>query len=223
MHQYVVERYKKCEAFWDEIFSKELIGLPGKSTGNADFDHGINWACKTAETVVDFGCGNGTLLCICAMNGTKIHFGIDLSFEAVKNARKRAEEMPCGEFVFMQGDVLKLMCVGSRFADTVILSNIIDNLYPDDAEDLLNEAHRILKPGGKLLVKLNPFITEKQIEEWGIRRIKANLLDDGLILLNNTTEQWKSFFERLFLVEEYHEIYFPEHDQINRMFMLLKK
>ena len=47
-----------------------------------------------------------------------------------------------------------------------------------------------MKKGGKLLVKLNPYITDEQIEEYGIKKIGDNLLDDGMILWNNTNEMW---------------------------------
>ena len=75
--------------------------------------------------------------------------------------------------------------------DSAILSNIIDNLYPDDAISVLEEIKRILKKNGKLLVKLNPFISDEQIEEYGIKKISGNLLDDGMILWNNTNEEWE--------------------------------
>ena len=68
------------------------------------------------------------------------------------------------------------------------MSNILDNLYPEDAETVLNEVNRLLRPGGKLMVKLNPFLAEEQITEWGIRKIREDLLDDGLILWNRSTE-----------------------------------
>lgn len=70
----------------------------------------------------------------------------------------------------------------------------------------------------RLLVKLNPHLTAEQIEEYQIKVIKDNLLDDGMILWNNTTEEWKEILSRFFTVEKYEEIYYPEHEQTNRMF-----
>ena len=40
------------------------------------------------------------------------------------------------------------------------LAWLTDNLYPDDAISDLEEIKRILKKNGKLLVKLNPFISD---------------------------------------------------------------
>ena len=47
-------------------------------------------------------------------------------------------------------------------------------------------------------------------------------LDDGLILWNNTTEEWENFFNERFEINTYEDIYYPEHNQYNRMFWLLK-
>ncbi|OPJ57632.1 hypothetical protein [Clostridium oryzae] len=85
------------------------------------------------------------------------------------------------------------------------------------------EVERVLKYGGKVLVKLNPYITTEQIAEWNVKVIKDNLLDDGLILLNNTTDEWIKFFERKFEIKQYEEIYYPEYEQYNRMFCLIKR
>ncbi|MFL0253319.1 hypothetical protein ACJDT4_23205 [Clostridium neuense] len=53
--------------------------------------------------------------------------------------------------------------------------------------------------------------------------IKGNLLDDGLILLNNTTEEWTKLFKRKFEIEHYEEIYYPQYEQYNRMFWIVKR
>ena len=103
--------------------------------------------------------------------------------------------------------------------DGVILSNIIDNLFPQDTIKVLTEVKRILKIGGKVLIKLNPFLTDAQIKEWNIKIIEMNFLDDGLYLWNQTTEEWTSLLENYFRILEYKEIYYPEYDQYNRLFL----
>ena len=39
-------------------------------------------------------------------------------------------------------------------------------------------------------MKLNPFLTDDQINEWNIKIIENNFLDDGLYLWNQSTEEW---------------------------------
>ena len=71
----------------------------------------------------------------------------------------------------------------------------------------------MLKKGGKLLVKLNPYITDEQIEEYGIKKIGDNLLDDGMILWNNTNEMWISIFQKKYSIIRYEEIIYEDYAQ----------
>lgn len=218
------KKYEKCITQWNEIFSKLNLSIPtSKSSGNHILDKGIKWLCHGTEKILDFGCGNGTILFLCALNGTKHHIGIDLSKKGIASAEKRKSHISDGEFTFLCGGIENLKNIDSETLDGIVLSNILDNLYPEDAELLINEVYRILKRNGKILVKLNPYITSEQIKEWNIKIIKDNLLDDGLILWNNTTEEWENFFHEKFKINNYEDIYYPEHNQYNRMFWLCKK
>lgn len=214
-----MNKYAKCIELWNEIFKENSLNIPlRKESGNADFDKGIEWVTANAETVLDFGCGNGSVLFLSSFYGTKRHIGIDLSEQAIRSAKLRSEKMESGEYQFLCGGTDILNNVADEAVDAVILSNIIDNLYPEDANTVLNEIKRILRKNGRILIKLNPYLTAEQIEEYHIKVIKDNLLDDGMILWNNTTEEWNHILSRFFTVEKYEEIYYPEHEQINRMF-----
>lgn len=72
------------------------------------------------------------------------------------------------------------------------------------------------------MVKLNPFLTDNQIKEWNIKIIEKNFLDDGLYLWNQSTEEWTELLENYFSILEHKEIYFPGHDQYNRLFLMQK-
>lgn len=215
--------YQRCVDYWDDVFSQEDGAiLKDGCIGNSALQEAIDWVCASTQRILDFGCGNGVMLMLCAYHGTHDHLGIDLSGEAIRCARRKAEQMPVGRFNFLQGGVSALAALSDQSFDAVILSNIVDNLYPDDANKLLAECARILKPGGKALLKLNPYITLAQIEEWGIKTIAGDLLDDGLLLWNQTTEQWRDLLEQYFTIHRLDEIYYPEHDQTNRLFLLKK-
>lgn len=217
------EGYNRCIRHWDEIFSREMGGVPaGPEIGNEGLDEALKWLCLDSETVLDFGCGNATMLFICALLGTKRHIGIDLCEKAIENAKRRAAKMPAGAYEFFSGGVERLGEIPADSTDAVILSNIIDNLYPADAQKLAAECSRILKTGGKALIKLNPHITNEQMQQWGVRVIEGDLLDDGLLLLNRTTERWRAFFEEYFGIERYTEIWYPQHEQTNRLFWVSK-
>ena len=216
--------YAKCIGFWNEVFAREVPVFPkAAKTGIEEFDAGIAWLADGSESVVDFGCGNGTLLFICRNLGTKTHIGIDLSEQAIKSAVERSRAVQNEIFSFINGGTEQLKRIADNSVDAAILSNILDNLYPDDAVSALDEIHRLLKSGGKLLVKLNPFLSEKQIKEWNIKTIEGNLLDDGLLLWNNTDAEWERLFKEKFSTVAKKEIYYKEADQIPRMSLLLKK
>lgn len=215
--------YQRCIKFWDQVFSQEGNAMPnGSTTGNEALDRALFWLCEGSSRVLDFGCGNGTMLFFCAQNGTNEHIGIDLSQEAILCAERKAKRMHSGTFSFLQGGVELLSSIPDASADAVILSNIVDNLYPEDATRLIHESARILKRNGKALVKLNQYLSQQQIEEWNIHPISGNLLDDGLLLWNNTTEEWREFFSMQFEIHFETEVYYPEHDQTNRLFYLIK-
>lgn len=213
--------YQTVKKYWDEVFKNGKPRAPEKSFGNAALDAAADWLCDGADFVVDFGCGNGLALYKCALRGTKRHTGVDLSPEAIASAK--ANPLYGEGFDFICGDVASLEKLETDKADVAILFNIADNLLPEDTEKLLSQIHRILKPGGKLLLKLNPYITEEKITEWNIRRLDGELLDDGLFLLNRTDERWRERLSEMFIIEKYEEVYYPEYEQKNRLFRLTNR
>ncbi len=143
--------------------------------------------------------------------------GIDLSREAVALARWAGEDLPQCQFLW--GSVEKLMELPDTSFDGIVLSNILDNLKPTDSRAVLQETIRLLQPEGKVLIKLNPYLTREQIEAWGVRTIEGDLLDDGLLLWNRTTEAWQEELQRDFRTVRFEDVYFSEYDQHNRMFL----
>lgn len=217
------EMYEKCKVFWDDVFSQEEPIAPTKLPSDPDeFDKALQWLCEGSESVLDFGCGNGVCLFFCALYGAKRLIGIDLSETAIKNAKTRALQMSTGAYQLLQGGVEQMQQVETDSIDAVLLSNILDNLYPEDAHTLLQEVCRVLRHGGKVFAKFNPYLTASQIRAWNIKVIEDNLLDDGLLLWNNTTEEWTALLSQAFSIVEQKDIYHAEHDQYSRLFLLTK-
>lgn len=217
-------KYDKSIALWDDIFSQEVPVFPkSRTSGNAAFDRGLQWLTEDAETVLDFGCGNGILLFLCSLYGTSAHTGIDLFPAAVRSASERAKNAPHGTFRFICGSLDALRGLETASADAVVLSNIIDNLYPEDAAAVLAEIRRILRKNGRILLKLNPYLTAEQIAAWNIRVIRGNLLDDGMVLWNQTTEEWDTFLGARFRIAHFEVIYYEEHEQYNRLYLLINE
>lgn len=216
-------RYGRCVRQWDEIYASEGDAVPAAPlSGNAAFDGALRWLCAGAESVLDFGCGNGTTLFFCSLLGTHRHVGIDLSAGAIESASKRRARTQNGEFAFRQGGTELLATLPDESFDAVVLLNILDNLYPDDALFVLSNCARLIKRGGRALVKLNMHLSAEQIQNWNIRAVEGDLLDDGLLLWNLPNARWQEMLTRAFFLERYEEIAYPEYEQTNRLFRLVK-
>lgn len=214
--------YRRCLDHWNAVFAAE-DPIPPRSpdTGNAGLDRGLDWLCENAQRVLDFGCGNGVLLLLCALRGAKELWGVDLSPAALTNARGRFDR--AGISVNLQaGGVEALEQLASDSFDAVLLSNILDNLYPEDAMELLAQCRRLLRPGGRILIKLNPWLSPEQIRDWNIQVLEENLLDDGLLLWNNTDGQWRALIARHFNIHQVQQLDYPEFDQTNWLILAEK-
>ena len=99
------------------------------------------------KTVADVACGTGYGTDLLAAEGKAARaIGVDLGAAAIAYAR--ANHMPSGvEFLAASGDATGLP---DRSVDVVVSFETIEHVHDDRA--LLSEFHRILKPGGLLIV-----------------------------------------------------------------------
>ena len=98
------------------------------------------------ETVADLGCGTGRLAGLLAPFAGRL-IGVDRSPEMLALARTRLAELENVEL--RQGD-LETLPIDDGTIDVAILSLVLH--YVPDPGRALVEAHRILRPGGRLLV-----------------------------------------------------------------------
>lgn len=220
----MTRNYEKPMEHWNKVFGDIEVKIPKEfNTGNEDLNKGIEWLAEGSESVLDFGCGHGTLLFCCGFLGTRKNVGIDMCQQAIDMAKKRAAGIDKMKFDFLLGSIEDLSIIEDESFDSILISNILDNLYPEDAEKLLKESKRILKSNGKILIKLNPLIPEEVIKEYKIKVIEDNLLDDGMILWNNNDKQWEDFISKYFSIEEYSKVFYKEHNTENRLYKAVKK
>jgi ubiquinone/menaquinone biosynthesis C-methylase UbiE len=106
---------------------------------------------KEGETVLDLGAGAGIDVFLAAKKvgerGRVI--GLDMTADMVAKGRQLAQEHGFGNVEFRQGDIEHLP-VDSESAD-VVISNCVINLTPDKLASF-TEIHRVLKPGGRILI-----------------------------------------------------------------------
>jgi len=105
----------------------------------------------SGETVLDLGSGGGIDCFLAARRvgpqGRVI--GVDMTAEMIDLARKNAEKSDLKNVEFRQGEIERLPVEDSS-VDAVI-SNCVINLSTDK-ERVFREIHRVLKPGGRMMV-----------------------------------------------------------------------
>lgn len=106
---------------------------------------------KTGEVVVDLGSGAGREVMLAArqVGQTGRAIGVDMTPEMIWTARENASRSAISNVDFRLGE-LEHLPVSDAAAD-VVISNCVINLVPDKPKAFA-EAHRILKPGGRIVV-----------------------------------------------------------------------
>ena len=103
------------------------------------------------ETVLDLGSGGGidVLLSARRVGPTGKAYGLDMTDEMLALARENAAKAGVSNVEFLRGEMENIP-LPSETVD-VIISNCVVNLSPDK-DAVLREAHRVLRPGGRLAI-----------------------------------------------------------------------
>lgn len=107
---------------------------------------------KTCRSIVEFGCGTGRLaeeLLKDQLSADGSYLGLDISDTMVALARKRLAPFGKRANVRQSGGLPRIEA-GDETVDRFICTYVLDLLSEDDIKDLLQEAHRVLQPGGLL-------------------------------------------------------------------------
>ena len=104
---------------------------------------------RPGNRVVDVGCGTGDLSLACARAGAGAVLGVDFAAPMLPLARRKAARRGAADVAFVQGDGLRLPLADGA-ADAWCAAFVMRNV--PDVDGLLAEAHRVLRPGGRLAV-----------------------------------------------------------------------
>ncbi|MFO7791395.1 MAG: class I SAM-dependent methyltransferase [Candidatus Saliniplasma sp.] len=221
-----MDEYDETIEFWDEVFQDEVDFDKNQPISVEEVEDGLKWLAEGSNSLIDFGCGNGKLLLRCLMLESERVVGIDISPEAVSTAKRLSDESGLKDKAnFIVGGIPTLSDFEENEFDGGIISNVLDNLLPDDGRRLLKEYKRIIKPGGKILLKLNDHIEPETLEGWGAEEISDGFYKEetGLYFWNLTDDDVEKLLSQRFKIRKEVRVEFKEHDQFNRLYYLVNR
>jgi ubiquinone/menaquinone biosynthesis C-methylase UbiE len=154
-HRSVRESYDAVAQEYSARLGDELAGKP--------LDRALLAALieQTADgaPVADLGCGPGHVAAWLASHGAP-SVGIDLSPEMIAIGRREHPQVE-----FREGDFLSLPAADAEFGSAVALYSVI-HLEPAGLGAAFGEMHRVLRPGGLLLVAFHVGTEVRHTGEW---------------------------------------------------------
>ena len=104
---------------------------------------------RHAHRVLDIGCGDGTLTFQLAQRSDRV-WGVDDSLLPLRLARSQFEQRPRGRTPLVANADARRLPFSDESFDCVVLADVIEHI--DAPEAVMNEAHRVLRRGGQILL-----------------------------------------------------------------------
>jgi 2-polyprenyl-3-methyl-5-hydroxy-6-metoxy-1,4-benzoquinol methylase len=113
---------------------------------------------RKGMSVLDIGCGRGEIALWCAGNGASKVVGIDYSKNAVDLAKKalRHSSKKIQKKVIFKLEDAKKMKLNDKSFDLVIMTEVLEHVYPEEQEIIFQKTQKLLKDDGTLFFHTAP-------------------------------------------------------------------
>lgn len=148
---YTEAYYREWCAGYEEWVSSEGRAVAGIYPGFLD-----RAGMRSGDVVVDLGTGRGELLAVAVERGATRAYGIEYSPDAVAMASKTLEAHGVTDRAEVHLADARKIPLDDGIADLVCLVDVVEHLTPDELDRALSEAHRLLRPGGRVVAHTMP-------------------------------------------------------------------
>jgi ubiquinone/menaquinone biosynthesis C-methylase UbiE len=107
------------------------------------------------QLVLDIGCGRGEVVLACALRGAQA-VGVDFSPDAIGIARSLLDKFETrARTTVIHMDAAHLGFQPNQF-DAILMLDLVEHIAQDRLKKVISRCHRLLKPGGRLIVHTGP-------------------------------------------------------------------
>jgi ubiquinone/menaquinone biosynthesis C-methylase UbiE len=151
-----------AELYDEAYYRQSCAGAEAwQASGGKEIDPLYPWALKFArlapgETVLDVGCGRGELLVAARDAGAAKAIGVEYSEAALELAKQTIAAHDAGDRCEALYADARGLPIEDASIDLLTLLDVVEHLTPTELAAALTEAHRVLKPGGRVFVHTMP-------------------------------------------------------------------
>ena len=146
------------------------------------------WKLKSRETIIDIGCGPGTILEYLPPEVS--YWGIDVSENYIRSARRRF----AGRGTFFLGtarDFLDHDDSHLNSADLVLCNGLLHHLSDDEAIEVLKLSRLLMKPNGRVVCLEGVFLARQtRLSRWIVSRDRGRHV--------RSEQEWKNLMAQVF-------------------------
>ncbi len=128
---------------YDRNYLEKYGGIPGhRDRKRMTWEYGRRYKLLGGKRILDAGCGAGEFLKACPRGFEGV--GIDINEDAVEYLRSKGFEV-------YHSSATELPFEDNSF-DGIHCNNVIEHLKMEDVVKMIKEFHRVLKPGGRVII-----------------------------------------------------------------------